>query len=116
VPVAVATFRRAVATANLKILFGTDANPGAHGRNAEELLCRIQEAGQPPMDAVVSATSRAAESLGLGDRLGTLAPGYAADVIALDGDPLVDPTAFRRVVFVMKDGRVYRTPDGGPAR
>jgi len=67
---------------------------------------------QTPMDTVVSATSRAAESLGLGDRVGTIAAGMDADVIALDGDPIADPTAFTRVVFVMRAGSVYRNEPG----
>lgn len=101
-------FKRALATPGLKIVFGTDANAGAHGRNAEDLICRIQQGGQRPMDAVISATSLAAESMGMHDRIGSIAPGLAADIIALDGDPLADATAFRRVVFVMKGGRVVR--------
>ena len=60
------------------------------------------------MDAIVSATSRAAESLRLGDELGSIAPGMEADLIALDGNPLEDITALRRVVFVMKGGVVYK--------
>ena len=72
-------------------------------------LLRSKHNLHPHQDAVVAATSRAAESLGLGDRIGTIAPGMDADVIALDGDPLVDPEAFGRVVFVMRAGRVYRS-------
>ena len=60
------------------------------------------------MDAVISATSLAAESLGMEDRIGTIAPGFEADIIALDGDPLADPPALGRVVFVMRGGVVYR--------
>ncbi|HXB57638.1 MAG TPA: amidohydrolase family protein [Vicinamibacteria bacterium] len=108
VPLAVATFRRAIATKGLRVIFGTDAVAGAHGRNAEELVCRVREAGQTPADAIVSATSSAAESIGLGDRIGRLAPGMEADLVAVEGDPLLDITALRRVVFVMKGGRVYR--------
>ena len=62
------------------------------------------------MDALISATSRAAESLRLEKTIGTLAPGYEADLIALNGDPLTDVTAVTRVAFVMKGGKVYRTP------
>jgi imidazolonepropionase-like amidohydrolase len=113
-PVAIESFRRAIATPGLKVVFGTDAVAGAHGRNAEEMTCRIERGGQKPMDAVVSATSLAAESLGLGGRIGAVAIGMAADLIAVEGDPLVDPTAFRRVVFVMKGGRVYRRPGDAP--
>ena len=84
----------------------------AHGRNAEEIVAYVTQGGQSPMNAVVAATSRAAESLGLGDRIGAIAPGMDADVIALDGDPLVDPEAFGRVVFVMRAGKVYRSESG----
>ena len=100
-------FKRALATKGLKIVFGTDAVAGAHGQNAEEFIYRVQ-AGQDPMDAMVAATSRAAESLGLQNEIGTVAPGMTADIIALDGDPLKDITAVRRVVFVMKGGKVYK--------
>ncbi len=60
------------------------------------------------MDALVTATSRNAIALGLGDEIGTIAPGYQADLIALDGDPLREIEAVRRVAFVMKGGKVYR--------
>jgi imidazolonepropionase-like amidohydrolase len=93
----------------VKIVFGTDAVAGAHGRNAEEFIYRVKEAGETPMDAMVSATARSAESLGLGDRLGAIAVGYAADLVATDGNPIDDITAVRRVRFVMKGGRVYRS-------
>jgi imidazolonepropionase-like amidohydrolase len=104
--------RRASRTPGLKLVFGTDAVAGAHGRNAEEFIDRVRDAGVEPMAAMVSATSLAAEALGLGDRLGTIAPGYDADIIALDGDPLTDITSVRRVVFVMKGGVVYKEPAG----
>ena len=100
-------FRRALATKGLKIVFGTDAVAGAHGHNAEEFIYRVQ-AGQNAMDAMVAANSRAAESLNLQDQIGSIAPGMRADIIALNGDPLKDITAVRRVVFVMKGGRVYK--------
>ena len=112
-PTVVVNFRRTIATPGLKVVFGTDAVAGSHGRNAEELVCRIQRGGQSPMDALISATSLAAESLGLGGQLGVVAPGFEADLIAVDGDPLTDATAFRRVVFVMKGGHVYRSPRAG---
>src|SRR5215831_6031506 len=97
-------FRRALAMKGLKIVFGTDAVAGAHGRNAEEFIYRVQ-AGQDAMDA---ANSRAAESLYMQDQIGSIAAGMQADIIALDGDPLKDITAVRRVVFVMKGGKVYK--------
>jgi imidazolonepropionase-like amidohydrolase len=92
----------------VKIVFGTDAVAGAHGRNAEEFVYRVKEGGEKPMDAIVSATSVSAESLGMGKEIGTVAPGYQADLVAVEGDPLVDITAVRRVRFVMRGGRVYK--------
>lgn len=92
----------------LKLVFGTDAVAGAHGRNAEELVCRVRRGGQPAMDAIISATSRAAESLGLEKEIGRVAVGYAADLIATDGDPVAQIEASQHVSFVMKGGRVYR--------
>jgi imidazolonepropionase-like amidohydrolase len=91
-----------------KVVFSTDATAGAHGRNAEEFIGRVEHCGQKPMDALVSAQSLAAAAIGMGDKLGALAPGYMADLIAVDGDPLTDITAVRRVVFVMRGGVVYK--------
>jgi imidazolonepropionase-like amidohydrolase len=91
-----------------KVVFGTDATAGAHGHNADEFIGRVQRCGQSPMAALVSASSLAAEAIGMGGQLGRLAPGYNADIIALDGDPLEDITAVRHVVFVMHDGKIYK--------
>ena len=107
-PIARKAFQQAIATTGLDVVFGTDAVAGAHGRNVEELVCRVREAGQKPMDAIVSATSLGARALGMADSLGTIAVGKLADLIAVEGDPSRDIEALRRVVFVMKDGRVYR--------
>jgi imidazolonepropionase-like amidohydrolase len=104
--------RLAVSIPGAKVVFSTDATAGAHGRNAEEFLGRVEHCGQTPMAALVSANSLAAESMGMGDRIGSLAPGYEADIIALDGDPLTDLTAVRRVVFVMRGGVVYKWAGG----
>lgn len=68
----------------------------------------MRDGGVDPMAAMVSANSLGAEALGLGDQIGSIAPGMQADIIALDGDPLRDITAVRRVVFVMKGGFVYK--------
>ncbi len=100
--------------AGLKMPLGSDAVAGAHGRNAREIVARVRAGGQPPADAIVGATSLAAASLGLADTIGTLAPGWQADVIAVPGDPLRDIRAVEAVLFVMKAGRVYRTPDAIP--
>ena len=100
--------RRATRIAGLKIVFGTDAVAGAHGRNADELVDRVRDGGVEPMAALVSATGLGAEALGMADRIGAIAPGLEADIIAMDGDPLRDITAARRVVFVMKGGVVYK--------
>lgn len=108
IPLAQAAFRKAMQIRGLKVVFGTDAVAGAHGRNAEEMICRVQKGRQSPSLVIVSATSLAAEALGLGDRIGSVKPGYEADLLAVDGNPSRDVTALRRVRFVMKGGRVYR--------
>ena len=97
-------FKQALGVRGLKLIMGTDAGAGAHGRSAEEIIYRVQVAGQPAGDAIVDATSLNAAALALGDRIGALAAGLDADLIAVDGDPLKDITALRRVVFVMKGG------------
>ncbi len=101
------TFKKALKHQDLKIIYGTDAVAGAHGRNAEEFIVRVRDGGQDPMAALVSATSLSAESLGLGSTTGSIAPGMDADIIAFDGNPLQDVTAARRVLFVMKAGKVF---------
>jgi imidazolonepropionase-like amidohydrolase len=108
VPRVLDVFKKGLKTKNLKLVFGTDAVAGSHGRNFQELEYRVRVGGQDPMAAITSATSLAAESLGLGDRIGTIAPGFEADLIAVQGDPLKDIGALEKVVFVMKGGRVVR--------
>jgi imidazolonepropionase-like amidohydrolase len=100
--------RRAFKYPGLKIVFGSDALAGSHGRNADEFIYRVRDAGMDPMRAMVSANSLAAEALGMSNEIGSIAPGFQADIIAIDGDPLKDITAVRRVVFVMKGGKVYK--------
>lgn len=108
IPIKLDMYRRAMEHEKLKLLMGTDATAGAHGRNAEEIVYRIEKAGQKPMDAIRGATSLAAESLGLGDKVGAIAPGMEADLIAVEGNPLTDATALRRVAFVIKGGKIFR--------
>ncbi len=100
--------KKAMATPNLMLVLGTDAVAGAHGHNADEIVERVRQGGQKPMDAIISATSLAAKSMNLDKSIGTLAPGYEADLIAVAGDPLADVTAVTRVAFVMKGGVVYK--------
>jgi imidazolonepropionase-like amidohydrolase len=108
VPKALHVFQLAIATPKLKTVFGTDAVAGSHGRNFQELEYRVTTGGQKPMDAITSATSLAAESLGIGDRVGTIAGGYEADIIAVDGNPLRDINALSHVSFVMKGGKIVK--------
>jgi imidazolonepropionase-like amidohydrolase len=108
IPQADALVERAMKIPNLKIVFGTDAVAGAHGQNARELVARVREAHMPAMRALVGAQSLAAESLGMGETIGSIAPGFNADIIAVDGDSVADISATQRVVFVMKDGAVVR--------
>jgi imidazolonepropionase-like amidohydrolase len=116
IPASIEMFKRALATKGLKIVFGTDAVAGAHGRNVEELIYRVEKGGQTPQAAIVSGTSLSAESMSMGDKIGSLAPGMEADIIAVSGDPLADITALRRVVFVMRAGKVYKTHSAADGR
>jgi imidazolonepropionase-like amidohydrolase len=109
VPKAIEVFKMALKIKNLKIVFGTDAVAGAHGSNFEELITRVTKGGQQPMDAIVSAGFGSAQSLNLSDKMGTIAVGMQADIIALDGNPLADITALRNVKFVMKSGKIYKS-------
>ena len=104
----VADVTRRARAHHVKIVLGTDAVAGAHGRNAEEFIYRVKDGGEKPMDALMSGTSMAAESLGMGGKIGTVAEGMQADLVAVAGNPLDDITSVRRVVFVMKGGKVYR--------
>lgn len=105
---ALATFRTAIEVPDLQIVFGSDAVAGAHGRNVEELVARVVTGGQDPHAAIRSATSVAARSLGLDDRIGAIVPGYEADLLAVAGNPLEDPQALLRPVMVVSAGRVVR--------
>ena len=100
------TFAKAY-KAGVKIAFGTDAGVYKHGNNWLEFGYMI-EAGMMPIDAIKAATINAAELLGQKDKIGSLESGKLADIVAVDGDPLKDARAFGKVVFVMKDGVVYK--------
>jgi imidazolonepropionase-like amidohydrolase len=101
-------FARAV-RAGVKIAFGTDAGVYPHGWNAKQFAHMIRW-GLTPMQAIQAATVNAADLLGWSDRVGRIAPGLYADLIAVDGDPLQDISSRERVRFVMKGGRVYKGP------
>ena len=100
--------KRAIKIPGLKIVYGTDAVAGVHGRNAEDFIHRVRDCGVDPMAAMISANSLGAEALGMSDQIGSIAPGLQADIIAIEGDPLKDITSVRRVLFVMKSGVVYK--------
>lgn len=91
----------------VKIAYGTDCGVGKHGENGREFELMV-EAGMSPMDALVAATVNAADLCGIADRVGALRPGMEADIIALDGSPLDDASAMRRVRVVMRSGRVMK--------
>jgi imidazolonepropionase-like amidohydrolase len=100
-------YAQALKTPGLKMVLGTDAVAGAHGQNAREAIERVRQ-GQKPMQAIMEMTSLAAQSMNLDKELGSIAPGLAADLVAVDGDPLTDITALQRVKFVMRHGSVYK--------
>jgi imidazolonepropionase-like amidohydrolase len=99
------TFAKAY-KAGVKIAFGTDAGVFAHGKNWMEFVY-MTEAGMPAIEAIQSATIKAAELLG-SDQLGVIESGKLADIIAVEGDPTKDINAMGRVQFVMKDGKIFR--------
>jgi imidazolonepropionase-like amidohydrolase len=103
-PQKIIAFQKAVA-AGIRMPNGSDIR--FPGQNAREIIYRV-EAGQKPIDAITSATSLAAESLGLGKTIGTLAAGYEADLIAVPGNPLEDISVLRNVTFVIKGGQIYK--------
>jgi len=91
----------------VRIAFGTDTGVSPHGRNAEEFALMVKN-GMSPLLAIRSATVDAAELLGLSARIGTIAVGKDADIIAVEGDPTQDVRLLERVGFVMKSGRVHK--------
>jgi len=105
-PIITETFAKAYAR-GVPIVFGTDTGVSAHGDNAIEFALMV-EGGMPPMEAIQSATSVAADFLDIGDTHGRILDGYQADIVAVPGNPLTDITAMQRVNFVMKGGIVYK--------
>jgi imidazolonepropionase-like amidohydrolase len=97
---------RAARAAGVPVLFGTDAGVYPHGRNAEEFAMLVEAVGMSPAEAIASATTGAARLLGLENEIGRIAPGYSADLIAVDGDPLVNVRVLEQVKFAMVRGRV----------
>lgn len=91
----------------VKIAFGTDAGVYAHGKNWMEFVY-MTEAGMPIIKAIQSATVSAADLLGVSDQIGSIEKGKLADIIAIDGDPIQDVKLMEKVIFVMKDGVVYK--------
>jgi imidazolonepropionase-like amidohydrolase len=100
-------FRKAV-QAGVKLAFGTDAGVFPHGWNGRQ-FAKMVACGMTPMQAIQSATTSAAELLGWSDRIGSVAPGRFADIIAVNGDPLTDISELERVAFAMKGGVVYKS-------
>jgi imidazolonepropionase-like amidohydrolase len=100
------TFARAY-KAGVKIAFGTDAGVFPHGENAKEFAYMV-EGGMPAVEAIRAATLNAANLLGQSSRLGSLEPGFAADIVAVNGDPLQDISLLQNVRFVMKEGVIYK--------
>src|SRR3954470_7123687 len=111
---AAAAVRRAIklAVANkVQIAFGTDAGVIPHGTNGHEFVLMVQWGGMSPMDSIVAGTSSGAKLLGWDKHLGTLTAGKWADIVAVTGNPLKDIEDIQKVVFVMKNGVVYRSKD-----
>ncbi len=99
------SFRRAH-EAGVKIAFGSDAGVYPHGLNGRQFAYMVRQ-GMSPMEALQSATVRAAELLGLADKVGSLSAGRYADIIAVEGNPIDDIQVMERIGFVMKGGEVY---------
>ena len=96
---------RLARAAGVPIVFGTDAGVYEHGRNAGEFALLVDLVGMSPAEALATATTGAARLLGLDNQVGRIAPGYSADLIAVDGDPLSDVHRLEHVVYVMARGR-----------
>ena len=94
----------------IKIAFGTDSGVSYHGDNANEFVYMV-EGGMLPMDALKSATMVSAELLGIQDKLGSIETNKIADIIAVEGNPIDDIRFMQKVIFVMKEGKIYRSPN-----
>jgi len=105
------SFKKAM-KAGVKIAFGTDMGGIPWSEPIAQEFPRMVELGMPPMDAIQGATSRAATMLEMDGKLGVVAPGAFADMIAVSGDPLQDIKTLESVQFVMKDGKVFRSESG----
>jgi len=103
------SFNRAL-KAGVKIAFGTDAGGFPWTEPIAQEFAREVEFGMTPMQAIQTATSRAAELLEMQGKIGVIAPGAYADIVAVPEDPLRDVNALKSVTFVMKDGEVYKSP------
>lgn len=107
-PLMIKKYKRALSIPGLKLAYGTDATAGAHGHEAEDMICLVKKVGMDPMDVITEVTSNNAESLDLGHEIGTIAPGYEADLVAVRGNPLTNISTVRHVHFVMKGGHVFK--------
>ena len=101
-------FKKAVA-AGVKMTFGTDAGVYPHGQNARQFKYMVRF-GMTPMQALQAATINAATLIGWQDKIGSIAAGKSADIVAVEGDGLADISKFTSVAFVMKSGTVYKAP------
>jgi imidazolonepropionase-like amidohydrolase len=99
---------RIATRAGVAVALGTDAGVGEHGANAREFRLLVEWGGLTPAQALAAGTGNAARLLGWQDRVGSLAAGRYADVVAVPGDPTRDVTATERVAFVMKGGVIYK--------
>jgi len=94
----------------VKIALGTDSGVSPHGENANEFIEYVN-AGMSPMEALMAGTVNAAVAGGIADTVGSLEPGKAADIVAMDKSPLEDISAVLRLHFIMRDGVVFKQPD-----